>query len=59
MRWKGKILKINSFSRVVRKFLWLPKRPLKEIEWRWLEWANIKQRLGNFGSWYDYSWVDG
>lgn len=57
MRWKTRyhhtlnekldalqVARENSYTRVIRKFLLLPK--LLKGEWKWLETANIRQKFG-------------
>ena len=59
-----KTFPLRGATRVVRRFLWLPLTmcvgDAENYEWRWLEFANIKQEYfsGKYGTgWEDQEFV--
>ncbi len=63
MRWiekKKQQLFYRGEKRVVKRFLWLPTKPMLSEEWRWLEYARIEQEwlVGHVLQWRDIGWED-
>jgi len=60
MRWKAKLPEILGQSRIIKRFLFLPK--CINYEWRWLEIASIKQMYMTDNKlehiWVDVCWQD-
>lgn len=62
MRWIEPEAKYTAGARrVVRRFLWLPTKPMFSREWRWLEFAHVEQQwlegvIVKF--WADIRWKD-
>ena len=62
MRWEAKPKAVEFDTRTVHRFLLFPRRI--GDEWRWLEWAWVKQvyRIvgysdGGSGVWTDWRWA--
>lgn len=61
MRWIEKKKFNHGDKRVIKKFLWLPTKPMFSRESRWLEYAYIEQEwLEGFRVkfWSDMRWRD-
>lgn len=56
MRWGTKPAKHVGDKKVVKKFLFLPKKI--ENEWRWLERAEILQAFLFNDYWREFKWKD-
>jgi len=61
MRWKEKPYEEPPERRIIKKFLFLPKKIGDET--RWLEWATILQTSfidpsHQFYTWLDAEWID-
>jgi len=60
MRWTSKETPTEGDERVINRFLFFPK--LLGEEWRWLEWAEYKQRYAVYeyssNCWEDKEWIN-
>lgn len=63
MRWKTKPRWIQDDERTIQVFLWIPMKV--QNEWRWLEWATVRQKYKSgwplpdilCGRWKNVEWM--
>lgn len=61
MRWKDISIPDEGEIRVIKKYLFFPRKI--DGEWRWFEWVKIRQKyyinwIGLWSEWEDIEWID-